>query len=91
MDDVSKLNDVYFVTNYQAIQWIRYPTPSSQINQFDPWSCSKPKLLEPQEIACNLPHTCKLQSRVLQQDRYFVTCNECPAQYPWIRNEFGLD
>lgn len=90
MDDVSKMNDVYFVTNYQAIQWMRSPTPTNALNQFEAWNC-KGKQLEQNEIACNIPNTCKLRSRVLQQDRYFYTCNECPAQYPWIRNEFGLD
>lgn len=82
--------DVYFVTNYQAIQWMRHPTPSNQMGQFEPWQCHK-KPLEPIEIACYLPNTCKLHSRVLQQDRYLTTCNECPPQYPWLRNEFGLD
>lgn len=90
VDEMLKLPDVYFVTNYQAIQWMRHPKPSNQMNQFEPWQCSK-KAFEPSEIACNLPNTCKLHSRVLQQDRYLTTCNECPPQYPWIRNEFGLD
>lgn len=90
MDDMGKMSDVYFVTNYQAIQWMRHPTTTNTLNQFEPWNC-KGKQFEANEIACNLPNTCKLRSRVLQQDRYLYTCNECPAQYPWIRNEFGLD
>lgn len=69
---------------------MRQPTPNSDIHQFNPWGC-KPKQLEKHEIVCTVPNTCKLRSRVLQQDRYFYTCKECPAQYPWIRNEFGLD
>lgn len=91
MDDMGKMPDVFFVTNYQAIQWMRQPTPIGQLGQFEPWVCKGPKQLEANEIACNLPNSCKLHSRVLQQDRYLTTCNECPAQYPWIRNEFGLD
>lgn len=87
---MQKLPDVYFVTNHQAIQWMRDPTPTSQISQFEPWSC-KAKQLDGNEIACNIPKSCKLRSRILQQDRYLSTCNECPAQYPWIRNEFGLE
>ncbi|XP_055638342.1 chitin deacetylase 1 [Toxorhynchites rutilus septentrionalis] len=90
LDDMQKHPDVYFVTNHQAIEWIRSPTPLNQLGHFEPWHC-EPKQLEPNEIACSLPHTCKLHSRVLQQDRYLFTCNECPVQYPWIRNEFGLD
>lgn len=89
MEDMSKRNDVYFVTGHQAVQWMRNPTPLHEINRFEPWQCPK-KFFETSELACNLPNTCKLHSRVLQQDRYLFTCNECPDQYPWVRNEFGL-
>lgn len=92
LNDLTKLDDVYFVTNYQAIQWMQQPTPINELNQFKPWHCDADgKQFDKFEIACKIPNTCKLQSRVLQQERYFYTCNECPAQYPWIRNEFGLD
>ncbi|KAL9929449.1 chitin and LDLR binding deacetylase 3 [Glossina fuscipes fuscipes] len=90
LDDLKKFPDVYFVTNQQAIQWMRHPIASNQLHQIESWNC-KPKKLEPHELACQIANTCKLRSRVLQQDRYFHTCKECPAQYPWIRNEFGLD
>lgn len=90
LNDMGKMQDVWFVTNWQAIQWMREPTPLSHINSFEPWGC-KPRKFEPQEIACNLPKTCKLTSRILQGERYLNTCMECPEQYPWIRNEFGLD
>lgn len=85
-----KRNDVFFVTPHQVIQWIKTPVPLEHINQFEEWNC-KEKMFEPNEIACNVANMCKLYSRVLQQNRYFYTCNECPIQYPWIRNEFGLD
>ncbi|XP_061386614.1 chitin deacetylase 1 [Musca vetustissima] len=90
LDDLQKLPDVYFVTNQQAIQWMRTPIRTNMLHQFEPWSC-KPKHLDLNEKVCNIPNTCKLRSRVLQQDRYLYTCKECPPQYPWIRNEFGLD
>ncbi|XP_017461566.1 PREDICTED: uncharacterized protein LOC108354898 [Rhagoletis zephyria] len=90
VDDLQKLPDVYFVTNQQAIQWMRQPVLSTQLHTFEPWGC-KPRQLDAREIVCNIPNTCKVRSRVLQQDRYLYTCNECPTQYPWIRNEFGLD
>ncbi|EDW28741.1 GL18781 [Drosophila persimilis] len=90
LDDLQKLPDVYFVTNQQAIQWMRHPTPSNQMHQFEPWHCQT-KELDDHEQVCNIPNVCKVRSRVLQEDRYFYTCMECPAQYPWIRNEFGLD
>lgn len=88
---MGKKNDVFFVTEYQAIQWMRNPTPVNGLNHFSEWDC-KNRQLEPNEIACNLPKTCKLNSRILRSERYLVSClSECPAQYPWVRNEFGLD
>jgi len=69
---------------------MRHPTPSNQLHQFESWHC-QPKDLDPHERVCNLPNVCKVRSRVLQEDRFFYTCMECPSQYPWIRNEFGLD
>lgn len=89
MHDMGKRRDVFFVTAHEAVQWMRNPTPLQHIQNFEPWQCPE-KHLEPAEIACNLPNTCKLHSRVLQQDRYLFTCNECPDQYPWVRNEFGM-
>ena len=118
LNEMGKMQDVWFVTNWQAIQWMREPTPISHLNSFEPWYCKHKvrtcwlqlinhavasKLLsfktgaflffqfERHEIACNIPKTCKLMSRILQGERYLSTCNECPQQYPWIRNEFGLD
>lgn len=89
MDEVLRLSDVYFVTSHQALEWIRYPTPINNLQAFEPWQCSKQ--FEPYEIACDLPTACKLPSRVLKSYRYLHTCFECPKQYPWLRNEFGLD
>lgn len=85
-----RLPDVYFVTNNQAIEWIRHPVPVTNVGKFDPWQC-KPRYLEPSEIACLQPNTCKLSSKTLEHDRYMITCSECPKSYPWIRNEFGFD
>ncbi|XP_044739883.1 chitin deacetylase 1 [Chrysoperla carnea] len=89
VDEILKLPDVYFVTAWQAIQWMRNPTPINAISTFEPFNCKRQ--FEPNEIACNLPKVCKLRSRVHQQERFMYTCTECPEQYPWIRNEFGLD
>lgn len=89
MSDILKQTDVWFVTNYQAIQWIQKPTPLNELKTFQPWKCNK--YFNDNELACNIPNVCKVFSRVFQQDRYFYTCAECPPKYPWIRNEFGLD
>ncbi|PNF25120.1 hypothetical protein B7P43_G01988 [Cryptotermes secundus] len=89
LDEMVKLPDVWFVTNWQAIEWMKKPTPINHLSEFEPWNCKRQ--LEPNELACNIGKSCKLHSRVLQTDRFLYTCYECPKQYPWIRNEFGLD
>ena len=83
--------DVWIVSNWEAIQWMKNPTPQSQMNTFNEWKdkCDKPVPLA--EQACNIPHVCKLFSRELRKQRYLYTCNECPDTYPWIKNEFGLE
>jgi hypothetical protein len=36
------MQDVWLVTNWQAIQWVRDPTPLSRINSFPPFQCNYP-------------------------------------------------
>ncbi|XP_043513906.1 chitin deacetylase 1 isoform X1 [Frieseomelitta varia] len=90
MDDVLRLNDVYFVTSYQVIEWMRKPTSLNAIETFKPWQCNS-RIFQPFEFACDLPNSCKLPSRVLKSYRYLHTCFECPKEYPWLRNEFGTE
>jgi len=89
LDELIKKPDVYFVTNYQAIEWMRTPTPLSQLSNFEPWKCKRD--IDPNLIACNHPKLCKLASRNLRGERYLQTCFECPEVYPWVKNEFGLE
>ncbi|KOB69483.1 Uncharacterized protein OBRU01_16717 [Operophtera brumata] len=51
----------------------------------------KNRRFEEAEIACAKPNTCKLPSRVLEHDKYMITCMDCPKSYPWLRNEFGYE
>ncbi|KAI8439532.1 hypothetical protein MSG28_013280 [Choristoneura fumiferana] len=90
LTEVMKLPDVYFVTYKQVIEWIKQPTDLLQIKRFKPWHC-KNNTFDDIEYACHKPKTCKLTSKVLQHDKYMITCHGCPQSYPWIRNEFGLD
>ncbi|CAH1376199.1 unnamed protein product [Tenebrio molitor] len=87
--EVLQQPDVWFVTNWQAISWMKNPTPISRLNSFKPWNCDK--LFAQNEIACSVPNVCKLYSKIFQQERYLYTCFQCPKHYPWIRNEFGLN
>ncbi|XP_071571775.1 chitin deacetylase 1 isoform X2 [Temnothorax nylanderi] len=90
IDDLLRLDDVFFVTSNQIVEWMRRPTPLSEIEKFAPWQCAK-RHFEPYEMACDLPNSCKLSSKVLKSYRYLHTCFECPKQYPWLRNEFGIE
>ncbi|KAL4711499.1 hypothetical protein ACJJTC_000515 [Scirpophaga incertulas] len=90
INEITRLPDVYFVTNSQVIDWMRRPTPVLQLKNFVPWQCSHHHL-EEQEVACMKPRTCKLPSKLLMHDRYMITCTECPKTYPWLRNEFGIE
>lgn len=33
------MKDVWLITNWQAIQWVRDPTPVSKLNNFQPFQC----------------------------------------------------
>jgi hypothetical protein len=41
LDEMVKLPDVWFVTNWQAIEWMKKPTPLTQLNEFEPWNCKR--------------------------------------------------
>lgn len=90
LDELLNLPDVYFVTYHQVLEWMKRPTPVVQLKKFQPWQC-RPRYFEDFEIACTKANTCKLPSKVLEHDKYMITCNDCPKSYPWIRNEFGFD
>ncbi|KAF5292234.1 hypothetical protein FQA39_LY14049 [Lamprigera yunnana] len=87
LDDIIKQPNVWFVTNWQAIEWIKKPVPSNHVHDLKHWSCKKH--LENAEKACDTPNECKLYSTVLHKQKYLYTCSPCPDQYPWIKNEFG--
>ncbi|KAH9396989.1 hypothetical protein TYRP_003291 [Tyrophagus putrescentiae] len=89
LDELLQNKDIFLVSNYQAIEWMRTPTPLSQIANFEPWKCKKD--IDPNLIACNHPKSCKLNSRQVKGERYLHTCFECPDVYPWVKNEFGLE
>lgn len=39
LDTINAMPDVWIVTNWQALQWVRDPTPISRINSFQPFQC----------------------------------------------------
>lgn len=78
LDTVSKMEDVWLVTNWQALQWMRDPQPLGTVNNFQPFGCDYPdrkRCVKPKK--CNLWH----KSGV----RYMTTCQPCPDKYPWTK------
>lgn len=80
LDQILKKDDVWLVTNWQAIQWIRNPTSSTKMKDFEPFDCRKLDRPTP----CQNPTVCNVwyQGGV----RYMKTCQPCPAKYPWVGN-----
>ncbi|XP_037576499.1 uncharacterized protein LOC119458715 [Dermacentor silvarum] len=81
LDHILSKGDVWLLTNWQLIQWIRNPTPNSRINSFEPWQCT-PRGDRPEPChrptVCNVPYQGGL--------RYMKTCQPCPDVYPWVGN-----
>uniref|UniRef100_A0A1A9ZJ03 NodB homology domain-containing protein n=1 Tax=Glossina pallidipes TaxID=7398 RepID=A0A1A9ZJ03_GLOPL len=77
LDAINAMPDVWIVTNWQALQWVRDPTPISRMNSFQPFYCDysdRPK-------RCNNPKVCNLWHK--SGVRYMKTCQPCPDIYPW--------
>ncbi|XP_014276543.1 trichohyalin [Halyomorpha halys] len=77
LDTINKMPEVWIITNWQAIQWVRDPTPLSRLGSFAPFQCNyhdRPK-------KCNNPKVCNLWHK--SGVRYMRTCQVCPDIYPW--------
>ncbi|KAJ4448730.1 hypothetical protein ANN_00121 [Periplaneta americana] len=77
LDTIVNMQDVWLVTNWQAIQWVRDPTPLSRVNNFPPFQCNYPE----RPRRCNNPKVCNLWHK--SGVRYMRTCQPCPDVYPW--------
>ncbi|KAJ3622705.1 hypothetical protein MTP99_018990 [Tenebrio molitor] len=80
LDSILAMKDVWLLTNWQAIQWVRDPTPVSRLGSFQPFQCdfsNRPK-------RCNNPKVCNLWHK--SGVRYMRTCQPCPDIYPWTGN-----
>ncbi|CAL1262611.1 unnamed protein product, partial [Larinioides sclopetarius] len=78
IDYINSKDDVYMVTNWQAIQWMREPTPLSRIQSFKPWQCPKDS---EKPGPCHHPKACNLNYK--GGSRSLKTCQPCPSVFPW--------
>lgn len=88
IDEVLALGDVFFVTNQQALQWMRQPTKLANIDRFQPWQCPQQHQAAKKVLECLRPNICLVKFRKKNNSvlgsRYFKTCQVCPTDYPWI-------
>ncbi|KOC70704.1 hypothetical protein WH47_06744 [Habropoda laboriosa] len=77
LDTIVAMDDVWIVTNWQGIQWVRNPTPLPLMHTFEPFGCNYPD--RPKK--CNNPKVCNLWHK--SGVRYMKTCQTCPDIYPW--------
>ncbi|XP_014676182.1 PREDICTED: uncharacterized protein LOC106816133 [Priapulus caudatus] len=85
LEGVERMDDVYVVTFAQALQWVRDPTPLNDMDGF--FNCD----YRDRTPMCEHPTLCGYYNITYQPndvdhqgDRFFMTCNECPPQYPWV-------
>lgn len=84
LEEIQKLNDVYLVTLQQVIEWVRKPTPLSQIKEYVPWLCNSPA----PPAACKNEKVCEYIVEGVYQ--YLRSCNMiCPNNFPWYGNPDG--
>ncbi|KAK0182632.1 hypothetical protein PV327_000748 [Microctonus hyperodae] len=77
LDTIVAMDDVWVVTNWQALQWVRNPTPLGLLNNFEGFGCNYPD--RPKK--CNNSKLCNLWHK--SGVRYMRTCQPCPDIYPW--------
>ncbi|XP_064481996.1 chitin deacetylase 1-like [Ornithodoros turicata] len=82
---IKNYDNAWFVTMQQLLLWMRTPKKSTELRDFEPWSCEK------RTPACNIPTMCVLpfSGEGYSDLRYMETCTTCPAKYPWIGNYMG--
>ena len=79
LDKLANMTDVYLVTHAQLIQWMRSPTPISQLKDFSPWKCSE----RPAPRCSYKNPTCRKTYTSDQTLQDFVSCTSpCPSCWP---------
>ncbi len=84
LDKMSEMKDVYIVTHYQLIQWVRDPTPLSKIKDFMAWQCPT----RPAPRCSYKSPSC--QKYYADYSRTLTTCTApCPPQWPHYGDPYG--
>jgi len=78
LDTIAAMDDVWLVTNWQSLQWMRDPVDIQQAKTAKYLQCNypeRPGRCKSQKI-CNVRHKGSV--------RYMRTCQRCPETYPWV-------
>ena len=87
LDELRFFPDAYVVSLTQLIDWVREPTPITNIKEFPPWLC--PRRPSPRCTPAT-QKTCGPYPVPGVPDRYFSSCDQtCPSNYPNIGNPKG--
>ncbi|XP_014669843.1 PREDICTED: uncharacterized protein LOC106810857 [Priapulus caudatus] len=92
LDEIQNNLDVYLVTYSQALAWIKKPVKLSNILSSDVFACK----YDDRTPLCEHPNLCGYYNITHEPndeehpgDRFFQTCADCPAAYPWVDNPAG--
>ena len=80
-------NDTYILSVSQMLEWMKTPTPLSEIKNFAPWGCATP--INP--TRCK-PVRCQYDASKTPfgSEQIMMICNQiCPPYYPWYENIYG--
>lgn len=70
------MDDVWVITNWQAIQWIRNPTPLALLHTFEPFGCHYPVRLFSlaiNSLTLNLPKSSRFTNNLLINLKYYLS------------------
>lgn len=92
LDELSRKNEVYFVTYTQALAWIQNPVRLADLSRSNMFACD----FSDRTPLCAHPNLCGYFNITYAPndeehpgDRFFQTCGSCPDVYPWYDNPSG--
>jgi len=77
LDTIVAMEEVWVVTAWQTVQWMRAPATTDTVHDFKPFQCD----YKDRPPRCDKPKVCNLWHK--SGVRYMRTCQECPDIYPW--------
>ncbi|GAB6020692.1 Cytidine deaminase 5 [Chamberlinius hualienensis] len=86
LDYVQTQPDIYVQSVSKTLEWVKNPTPLSNIGSFEPWQCSTPPLVGD----CSKVYNCYYPNTTPGGERYVNFCSPCPPNFPWVENPNGL-